>query len=185
KFEVVNHKWTDVSENRYGIALLNDCKYGISGERDENDGVDIRLSLHKSGTHPDVTGDAGVHELTYSLLPHEGAFSVPAVTSEAYLMNIKPVAVYGKSDIAVIATVGEDNIILETVKPAEDDCGSCVLRLYEAERARTSCAVALAGAKRAYLTNMLEDKLSELEIKDGKITIDFKPFEIKTILVER
>ena len=39
-FEVVNHKFTDLSETRYGVALLNDCKYGISVE-----GSDMQLSL--------------------------------------------------------------------------------------------------------------------------------------------
>ena len=28
KFEVPGHKWMDLSEGGYGVALLNDCKYG-------------------------------------------------------------------------------------------------------------------------------------------------------------
>ena len=32
KFEVSNHKYTSLSETRYGAAVLNDCKYGISVE---------------------------------------------------------------------------------------------------------------------------------------------------------
>ena len=52
KFEVLNHKYTDLSESRYGAALLNDCKYGISVE-----GGQMRLSLHKGGCRPDYKGD--------------------------------------------------------------------------------------------------------------------------------
>jgi alpha-mannosidase len=85
-FEVCAHKWTDLSENRFGVALLNDCKYGVSIE-----GSDIRLSLHKGGTHPDPRGDEGVHEVTYSLLPHQGGFSVETVIRPAYELNVQPV----------------------------------------------------------------------------------------------
>ena len=28
KFEVCGHKWADLSEDGYGVSLLNDCKYG-------------------------------------------------------------------------------------------------------------------------------------------------------------
>ena len=30
KFEVCVHKWMDVSEDGYGVSVLNDCKYGCS-----------------------------------------------------------------------------------------------------------------------------------------------------------
>src|SRR5690606_18209485 len=43
-FESCNHKWTDLSEGRFGVALLNDCKYGISVHRGT-----MALSLMKSG----------------------------------------------------------------------------------------------------------------------------------------
>ena len=29
KFEVCHHKWMDVSEDGYGVSMLNDCKYGV------------------------------------------------------------------------------------------------------------------------------------------------------------
>ena len=45
KFEVVNHKYTDLSEAKYGIAILNDCKYGITVKEGS-----LRLSLHKNDT---------------------------------------------------------------------------------------------------------------------------------------
>ena len=65
KFEVCNHEWTDLSESRYGVALLNDCKYGVSVSES-----DIRLTLHKGGCRPDPSGDVGRHEMLYALLPH-------------------------------------------------------------------------------------------------------------------
>ncbi|MCR5263347.1 MAG: alpha-mannosidase, partial [Clostridiales bacterium] len=185
KFEVVNHKYSDVSESRYGVALLNDCKYGISQEAIDG-GVSLKLTLHKAGTRPDVTGDEGLHEMTWALLPHEGAFSAPAVLSEAYLLNDPAIAVCGalKSGYEPLLSLSADNIIVEAVKPAEYGKKAYAVRLYEAERNRTVCAAAFKGAARVYETNMLEEIKKELEIKDGKICLEFRPFEIKTILVE-
>ena len=43
RFEVVAHKWADLSEEGYGVSLLNDCKYGHSVK----DNV-MRITLLKS-----------------------------------------------------------------------------------------------------------------------------------------
>jgi alpha-mannosidase len=180
-FEVCAHKWTDISENRFGITLLNDCKYGVSVE-----GSDIRLSLHKGGTHPDPRGDEGLHEVTYSLLPHQGGFSTETVIRPAYELNVQPLVAYGSSDreINSFLDLGAPNVILETIKPAEDDT-AYVIRLYEAERS------AVKGMQlrfsfipsRVILVNMLEEELEELPVDDAEIKLDFHAFEIKTIKV--
>ena len=83
RFEVCAHKWTDLSENGFGVALLNDCKYGVAVH-----GSWVGLSLIKSGVHPDDRGDEGVHLFTYSLLPHAGGFTVPSVVRPAYELNV-------------------------------------------------------------------------------------------------
>ena len=56
KFEICAHKWADLSEYGYGVALLNNCKYGY----DIHDGV-MRLTLIKSGIFPYPEGDPPVH----------------------------------------------------------------------------------------------------------------------------
>ena len=61
RFEICNHKYSDLSENSYGIALINDCKYGLS----VNEGS-MRLSLHKGGLRPDREGDMGRHVCRYA-----------------------------------------------------------------------------------------------------------------------
>ncbi|KAF9403452.1 Glycoside hydrolase, 38 vacuolar alpha mannosidase, partial [Podila epigama] len=52
KFEVCGHKFADLSEHGYGVALLNDCKYGHSCH-----GNVMRLSLLRSGKAPDANSD--------------------------------------------------------------------------------------------------------------------------------
>ncbi|QGR00323.1 alpha-mannosidase [Paenibacillus psychroresistens] len=180
-FEVCAHKWTDISENRFGIALLNDCKYGVSV-----DGSDIRLSLHKGGTHPDPRGDEGLHEVTYSLLPHQGGFSAETVIRPAYELNVKPLVAYGSSnrEINSFLEVGASNVILETVKPAEVD-KAYIIRLYEAERSAVNGMWLRFNTipSRVTLVNMLEEELLELPVNGAEVLLDFHAFEIKTVKV--
>ncbi len=82
RFEVCGHKWADLSEGDYGVALLNDCKYGY----DIKDNV-MRLTLIKSGIEPDPQADQGRHVFTYSLLPHAGDWRQGGVAREAYALN--------------------------------------------------------------------------------------------------
>ena len=180
KFEVCNHKWSDISEPGYGVALLNDCKYGISSE-----GSDMRLTLHRGGTHPDVTGDRGVHEFSYALLLHEGAFCAENVVIPSYIFNIPAVAVMGAGTVDPPVSVSEENVIAETVKPAEDREGAYVVRLYEAEGTRTVCRITpRKGVTKCMRVNILEDIKEELPMTDGSVTLDFGPFKLITLMFE-
>lgn len=180
KFEICNHKWSDLSETHYGVAILNNCKYGLSAE-----GSDLRLTLHKGGCRPDPFTDNGVHTMTYSLLPHMGAFDAETVIQPAYELNYQPVVVEGELKAPKLFSLNNPGVICEAVKNAEDVEGAYVLRLYEAERNAANCTLTLNGAKAAWVTNMLEEKQEQLAIVDGQIKLKFRPFEIKTILVER
>lgn len=182
KFEVCNYKWTDVSESRFGVALLNDCKYGIT-VTDTN----LRLSLHRGGTHPDVTGDRGVHEMTYSLLPHNSDFSSDNVVKPAYELNIPTVAVAGAAkNTDAFLTIDASDVICEAVKPAELVENAYVLRMYECERNAVNATVTLhTPFKKVWLTNMLEDKKEEIAVNGNSFVLPFKPFEIVTVLVEK
>lgn len=178
KFEVFNHKYTDLSEMRYGAALLNDCKYGISVE-DSN----MHLSLHKGGCRPDFHGDKGMHMCCYAFVPHSGEFGVENVVKPAYMLNLKPIITQGCWEEESLLCVEADNIIVETVKPAEHGEQAFVLRLYEAEGTYIKTRLNInIPYKKAELTNMLEEVEAALE-KRNDIGLIFRPFEIKTLKV--
>ncbi len=182
QFEVCNHKWTDLSDTRFGVAILNDCKYGISAE-----GSDMRLTLHRGGCRPDVTGDEGLHEMTYSLLPHAGSFSAETVVRPAYRLNNPPIVCRGRlrKEIPSLLKLSSPNVICEAIKPAEDEENAIVVRLYECERSRTSCDITLPPhITEARIVNMLEETREVLEINDHTVTVDFGPFKIITLLLK-
>lgn len=178
RFEVSNHKYTDLSETRYGAALLNDCKYGIS-VKDSS----MHLSLHKGGCRPDYRGDKGIHYCNYSFLPHIGGMCAENVIQPAYLFNEKPLIADGSILLDNMLRLDAPNVFVETVKPAEKADRAFVLRLYEAEGTWTAANLSFGiPVKQLEETDMLEETLHVIgDVQETEIC--FKPFEIKTLLV--
>ena len=178
KFEISNHKYTDISESRYGVSLLNDCKYGISAN-----GGSLRLSLHKGGTRPDFTGDHGEHRVTYSLLAHNSPFSAESVTRPAYELNIPVTVSDGEYRASQLIVPEQSDIIVESIKPCEDAQKAFIARLYECEGAYTHTGISVFdGAKKVEVTNMLEEPTGEIIAPDNAV-LTFRPFEIKTLKI--
>ena len=181
RFEYGGQKWMDFSEGHYGVALLNDCKYGHS----VHDGV-LSLTLIKSGIEPNPMADVEMHHFTYSILPHSGGWREGGVVREGYKLNQPAYALANAAEGLDFSFAGVQpaNIIMETVKCAEDGEGT-VLRLYECDDALTKASIRLpAGARRAWSCDLLEERERELEICDGCVEYTFKPFEIVTIRCE-
>ena len=176
KFETCNHKYSDLSEENFGVALINDCKYGIS----VNEGS-MRLSLHKGGMRPDALGDKGLHRMRYALLPHDGPFGAESVIRPAYAFNDPPFPVENGLALPPLVTVDHPNVIVETVKPCEDAQRAYILRLYEA--AGGSCRAGLRFShpvKSLSECSMLEEEEKPLNAGDPLV---FTPFRIITLKV--
>jgi alpha-mannosidase len=179
QFEVPAQKWADLSEGDYGVALLNDCKYGYDVR-----GSVLRLSLIKSATMPDATADQGHHRFSYALLPHAGDTRVD-VRAEAYAMNLPPRVFTGAGQGAGIAqplvTCASPRVVIETVKPAEDGQG-VVLRLFEAHNTCGPIELGLHPAVAAvHRCTLLETELEPLGIADGRVGLDLRNYEIVTL----
>ncbi|GIL45800.1 hypothetical protein Vafri_2950, partial [Volvox africanus] len=82
RFEVCAHKWADLSEPGYGVALLNDCKYGHATY-----GNVMRLTLLRSPKAPDRLTDMGEHVLRYALLPHALGWAAAGVAAHGWAFN--------------------------------------------------------------------------------------------------
>lgn len=186
KFEVCAHKWADYSEYGYGVALMNDCKYG----HDIHDGV-MRLSLVKCGTYPNPMADNGYHHARYSIMPHAGSWQDAKVANEAYAFNCPLIAVRagGKGRLASrYSLVSTDcpNIIVTVAKEACDG-EDIIIRAYEAYGKRTKTAVTLGfDAAEISEVNMLEtEEVAKTECAENVFHTIFRPYEIKTFRVVR
>ena len=88
----------------------------------------------------------------------------------------------GTADAFSLFDVEKNNVILESVKLAEDGSGDLILRLYESRKAavQTVLSTSLPVAK-AWSCTMLEEKEEELMVENHSISLDFRAFEIKTL----
>ena len=182
QFEVCAHKFADLSEDGYGAALINDCKYG----HDIHDGV-MRLSLLKSATYPNPDADKCHHEFRYSFMPHAGGWREANVVREAYSFNLPLRAVELGAQTGTLpesysmVSVDSDDVIIDTVKRAEDS-DSLIVRAYECWNRRANATLKFGfDVKRAVLCDLLENELEELEISENSVTLPVKPYEIVTI----
>ena len=179
RFEVPQLKWSALAEENRGVAILNDSKYGISVN-----GNCLNLTLLKSAVAPDMTADRGTQTFTYALYAWNGSLAESNVVHEAYELNCPVLVLPGavREPERSLFSVDAPNIILETVKPAEDGSPDVILRLYESKRMATSCVLTTAlPVRAASQTDMLENDLEQLECASGKIVLEFRPFEIKTV----
>ena len=174
KFEVCNHKWSDLSETNFGMALLNDCKYGC-GCKDKT----LHLTLCKGGTHPDERGDHGIKYFSYGILPHKGGFGAKAVVQPAYRFNYAPARRSGCR--SPIVSIDRDGIIAETMLQTVN---GILVRLYECERSAASCEIRLAEDFRVSECDMMENIIKE-HGKKRIVKLSFRPFEIKTLLLQK
>ena len=177
RFEVCNHKWTALTEENCGAAVLNDCKYGVNV-----DGGSINLTLLRAPQAPDMHADQGMQEFTYAFHAWTGTFFESGLVREAYELNVAAFTAAGAAGTRSLFRVDAPNVIVETVKPAEDESGDIIVRLYEAKHTATTCTLAIGfPVKAAAVTNMLETEGSHAAVKRGAVRLDFRPFEIKTL----
>lgn len=177
RFEVCNHKWSALAEENRGVAVLNDSKYGLSVL-----GNSINLTLLKSALAPDMYADKGIQTFTYSLYPWNGTFAESEVVRQAYELNVPVLVIPGAAGEQSLFNLEAQNVIIETIKPAEDGSKDIIVRLYEAKRMSTRCTLTTTlPVKAATQTDLVENFVSNLPCKEGKIDLSFRPFEIKTV----
>ena len=178
RFESCGQKWMDLSEGHYGVSLMNDCKYGHS-VKDSN----MALTLIKSGIEPNPTTDQEEHVFTYALYPHKEGWRAAGTVAEAYKLNqpLRAELQAGESGSFSYVSVDAPNVVIETVKKAEDGKG-IVVRMYESENSYTKAKVKVAGEYgKAFVCNLLEEEEQEAPVQAGEIAVTLKPYEVVTL----
>jgi alpha-mannosidase len=176
RFEVACHRFMDLSEPGYGVALLNDGRYGCHAR-----GGELGLSLLRSPILPDQTADEGMQSLTYSLLPHAGDWIEGGVLAEAEDLN-RPLFHHALTSVAddewQFLRIDGKAVALGALKPAEDG-GGLILRLYEPAGGRGVIEVVPPeGWRVAGEVSLLEDALAAGDPAIG-------PFQIRSFRLVR
>ena len=149
---------------RFGMAVLNDCKYGS----DATGGV-FRLSLLRSPNNPDPNPDEGQHAFTYSLWPHAGDSNAGKAEQAGLALNIPLRGVltnqHAPQDGGTVAPFvtlqtadHRDNLVAGALKHSEDGRGY-ILRFFETQGRDTTALLTFSRAITVEETDLLERPL--------------------------
>jgi len=186
--EVPALRWIDISDEKYGVSLLNDCKYGFDAK-----GNTIRMTLLRTSYSPDPQPDIGTHRIRYSLYPHSGSWKKALTFQRGYEINhpLKAVVVIDPSTVDgsrpeefSFLRVIPENVVISSVKLAENS-RDIIIRVYDATGDGANVELT-AGFKilAAYEADLLERRIKPAKKEQNTVKVLLAPFEIKTIRIE-
>ncbi|THZ31164.1 putative alpha-mannosidase I [Aureobasidium pullulans] len=194
KFEVCCHKWADLSENGFGVSILNDSKYGFA-----TCGSLMRLSLLRAPKAPDAHADMGKHKIRWAILPHKGPLDHRTVRAGFEFNN--PMAVHSHPNVSDVKGLmnsfklskdSDEGLVLDTIKRGEDDEDvsrgelpkrkgrNVIIRVYDSlgGKCRGSIEVGQVPVAKVWKCNILEDDIEEVQISKGSFDIGLRAFEV-------
>ena len=146
KVEVPSERWADLSDEGYGVSLLNKTKYGYDIK-----GNVIRISLLRSPKWPDPLADRGQHSIEYSLYPHRARVDEANTVQRGYEYNNPLIAVIGEVHKGrrpasySFVQLSPKNLVLTTVKKAEDG-DAWIVQWYDAKGVDSQARLTLPAA---------------------------------------
>ncbi len=174
QFEVPAHRFGDLSEHGFGVALLTPDTHGMSTH-----GSTMRITLLRAPTDPDPEADQGEHEIRYAILPHRGGWQDAGVVAQARAFAEPLIPAAGSG---AFAEVDDPALVLDSIKRAEDS-DALILRLYEAHGGRGTRA---HPAGRAVLARLPDRPAGgrgrgARRVAGDAIEIAYRPWELITI----
>jgi len=200
RFEVCAHRWVHAGEPDFGVTLLNDSKYGHDATRtrtaDDRPSTTVRLTLLKGAQYPDPHADEGHHTFTYSVMAHRGG--VAQAVAEGYRLNM-PMRAVERPDtpvdntsrfpgLPVVRNAG-GSAVVEAVKPADDDSGDLIVRVYESQGIRSRVELRFARAPESVsVVDLLEepnDAIPEVPVnlEGDRVLFELHPFQVTSLRV--
>ena len=208
-YEVPGQQWADLTSRTgdYGIAILNDCKYGW----DHPGSQTLRLTLiHTPGVYDSwswvgdqKSQDMGHHAFRYAVVAHRGDWRRGDIPWEAARFN-QPLSAFqvpshpgklGKrfsflevvtDDKAAILSPGSElpPVMITAVKQAESG-DDIVIRIRETagrpvEQVLIRFPEAVARAREA---NGVEETMGDAQISDGALVASLSSYQPKTFVV--
>jgi len=178
-------RWVDVSDDRCGVSVLSNSRYGF-----DINGSKIRMTLLRGSTSPDPVADMGRHVIEYAVYPHAGRWDDAGTVMQGYefchhLLPMRAMKYEGmipKQGCAV--SIGPRNLVISAIKQEEGPAGKrMVMRIYESEGKETEGELRFPIPVRAWEANLLEEPERELAKGVGTVPLRFGPYEIKTLIL--
>lgn len=188
RFEVCAHRWIHVGEPGFGVAVCSDSTYGHDAYSTPKPGggitTTIRPSLVRGTEFPDPHADIGTHRFQFDI--RTGAEIGDAINT-GYAVHLPLRSLTGASPVEpLVERSGDDAVIIESVKLAEDRSGDVVLRLYESRGGRATSQLSLSFNTSCVVeTDLLERPIDRAqairELGSRTIDLELRPFQIVTL----
>jgi alpha-mannosidase len=186
QYEVPVHQWAELTNSvkDFGIAILNDSKYGM----DKPTSNTLRLTLQHSpaGGYND---SIKISSTRYALYAHKGDWRQGNVVNQALCFN-HPLMAFNTTkhqgklgrEISLLNINKPDNVAIMSIKKAEKN-SNIIIRFRETkgEKAENINISFMDKILHAYEVNGMEDRLGDATINDkNKLRFDLTPFQLKT-----
>jgi alpha-mannosidase len=188
RFEYVAHRFFQVGEPGFGLAVVNRGMYAHEatalGKPGGGRATMVRLTVIRGPRFPDHRADKGTHHFHYGIVP--GATVADAVR-QGYEFNLPVRTVASGQELAPLVQLDNEAVVVEAVKAADDRSGDVVLRCYESRGGRAAATLqANFPVRGAWLTDLLERPLTELEVGPGyTVALQLRPFQVITVKLSR
>ncbi|HTT88735.1 MAG TPA: glycoside hydrolase family 38 C-terminal domain-containing protein, partial [Acidimicrobiales bacterium] len=188
RFEYVAHRFIQVEEAGFGVAVVNRGIYGHEvtafGKPGGGRGTMVRLTIIRGPRFPDHRADNGTHRFHYGIVP--GA-SVADAVRHGYQFNLPLRTVSSGQELSPLVQLDNEAVVVEAVKAADDRSGDVVLRCYESLGGRAASTLqANFPVREVWVTDLLERPLTELEVgPDNTVAVQLRPFQVLTLRLSR
>jgi len=184
KFEVCAHRYVSVAEPSFGVAVLNNGRYGHAVFDRA-----IRVSLARAAKYPDPDADHGRHEVRLAVRPHDGDLGDVRAAAELFNRPLRTIGGSGqdRESSPIVEIVGATGtpahgVEVDAIKLADDESGHLIVRLHEAVGDRTRMTLrAPTRIGAAWRCDLMEAEQRGEEVGDGVLAIELRPFEIVTL----
>ena len=174
QYELCSYKWIELSKERSGFALFSPVRNGFYAKEGN-----LELTLLKSNSYPMEHMDQKPYEYDYALYPHKERLENSDVDEKANSFASSVFFFKEKGNPKNTFLISNPRIVLSCFKPSYEGKGF-VIRIYNSTNAPQKCSINLPACfGKACLCNGLEDEVGDVNLNE----IDFKAFEIKTILL--
>jgi len=185
--------WMDFGTKDYGVSLIN---LGLPAHEVRDNTIYLTLlrsvdmeTLGYGGPYIPTPNalEHGKYEFKYSIYPHKGDWKTSKPYKVAYEHNCPLIAIttfQHKGDLSnelSFITVHPDNLLVKTVKKAEDE-DAVIIRCVEMEGKNTKGQVSFfKDIKEAFSTDLLERNQLKEKSNKNLVETEIKACEIKTL----
>ncbi len=137
-----------------------------------------------SMTAYDEMRDPGHHHFEFALTSYTTPFSENSAVLDARSYINRVFCTNGSFTLPEMPTIESDSVRISAVKPASDNNGF-IMRLCEYHGVSANAAINVPSyVKAVYETDLKEETVNTLPVVDGKVSLEFAPFKIKTLRFE-